>query len=117
MQTPDGKECEFYYEDFHRGRSVQECRISKAATSAPWRPSDCAKCPVPAILLANSSPNLHLELNIRPTLLGFGRKLQVKASCRKHEITVENPYTGCPKCNAERPGLALFAEALDDIDD
>src|SRR5688572_8219728 len=33
MRTPAGKECDFYYEDFHRGRELQECRIQKAAQS------------------------------------------------------------------------------------
>jgi len=117
MQTPDGRECHFYYEDFHRGRNVQECRIPKVEGSAPWQPPLCAKCPVPAILQANSSTYLQLKLHIKPGFLGFGRKMIAVASCTKHQIPIENPYTGCPQCNAERPGLSIFAQALEDLDD
>ena len=117
MRTPAGKECDFYYEDFHRGRELQECRIQKAPQSLPWHPKDCAKCPVPDILRANSSRHLRLELNIQTRMLGMGRKIEVRAWCDKHGTSIENPFTGCPKCNAERPGLALFAEAMEEIDD
>lgn len=117
MRTPDGQDCQFYYEDFHRGRSVQECRAQKSPDSAHWQPKDCAKCAVPKILLANASPNLVLEISIRRGILGFGGGVKIKAHCRKHGILVENPYTGCPQCNEERPGLSLFAEALEDLDD
>lgn len=117
MRTPAGKECDFYYEDFHRGRELQECRIQKALQSLPWHPKDCAKCPVPEILRANSSRFLRLELNIQTRMLGMGRKIEVRAWCDKHNVTLENPYTGCPQCNAERPGLSLFAQALEELDD
>jgi len=116
MRTPAGKECVFYYEDFHRGRSVQECRIPKSEESAIWQPRDCAKCPVPAILLANASPHLELIATIKAGFLGFGRKVIVSAHCAKHHIPIEDPYTGCLQCNQERPGLSIFAEALKDID-
>ncbi|MCB9435922.1 MAG: hypothetical protein H6673_02890 [Anaerolineales bacterium] len=114
MRTPAGTECNFYYEDFHRGRNVQECRVPKSTQSAIWKPEHCAKCPIPAILRANASPHLHLELTIKQTMLGFGRKMQVKAWCNRHDVRIEDPYIGCPECNNERPGLNLFAEALDD---
>jgi hypothetical protein len=117
MRTPDGQECGFYYEDFHRGRDVQECRVPKAEKSAPWEPRVCARCSVPAILRANSSPDLLLAIQIKRSIFGFGPKVKVLASCRKHHIPIENPYTGCEECNAERPGLALFAQALEDSDD
>ncbi|NJL95649.1 MAG: hypothetical protein HC915_18920 [Anaerolineae bacterium] len=116
MRTPAGQECSYYYEDFHRGRNVQECRIPKGDRSLAWQPKDCARCPVPDILRANSSPHLRLELTISTRFLGFGRKLEVRATCGKHHIPVPNPYTGCPECNQERPGLNLFAQALEDID-
>jgi len=115
MRTPDGKDCNFYYEDFHRGRDKQECRAHKAPQSAGWQPKDCEKCPVPAILKANASPHLELEIHIRRGFLGFGNKTTVNAWCKRHDVTIPDPHVGCPKCNEERPGLSLFAEALDDI--
>lgn len=117
MRTPAGKECKFYYADFNRGRNLQECRLIKAnPDSLPWQPSTCTACPVPDILYANSSPNLELQLSIRPRLLGLGRKLHLEASCVKHRIPVADPYVGCPQCNAERPGLDAFIQALEQGD-
>lgn len=117
MRTPAGNDCSYYHEDFFRGRNVQECRIPKSEKSAIWKPEYCAKCPVPAILRNNASPNLYLELNIKQTLLGFGRKLEVTAWCKRHDIPVDDPNLGCEKCNAERPGLQLFADALNNSGD
>ncbi|MGH2537315.1 MAG: hypothetical protein ACRDHL_07985 [Candidatus Promineifilaceae bacterium] len=106
MLTPAGKECRFYYQDFHRGHSTQECRLIAASSdSVPWRPKDCFHCPVPDILQANSNPNLVLEGAVRPGILGIGRRVEVTAFCSKHLIDVENPEVGCPRCALERPGL------------
>lgn len=117
MRTPAGKECRYYYEDFNRGRNLQECRLVKANPySARWHPNDCAKCPIPAILAANASRNLELELTIRSTLLGFRRVFEVTASCAKHRVPIEDPFVGCPQCNAENPGLDVFRQALSQDD-
>ncbi|MBN1200285.1 MAG: hypothetical protein JXJ20_00380 [Anaerolineae bacterium] len=118
MHTPAGKECPHYYEDFHRGRDIQECRLVKEnPESAPWRPKDCARCPVPDILRANASETMHLRLTIRPVLLGFIRQMRVEAWCDRHDIPIDNPYVGCPLCAEENPALQLFRDALDDSDD
>lgn len=106
MITPDGRECRFYYENFRRGASQQECRLVEAnVNSEPWRPKDCASCPVPDILKANSDPNLVLEATVKKGFLGLNRKVEVKAFCSKHLIDVPNPKSGCPMCRAEKPGL------------
>ena len=117
MRTPAGIECKYYYQDFHRGRNIQECRAPKLPKSAHWRPSDCAKCPVPSILQANASPNMELSINIKQTWLGFGRKIEAEAFCIRHDVQIEDPYVGCPLCNAERPGLKLFQDALGETDE
>lgn len=118
MRTPAGKECAHYYEDFHRGRNVQECRLNRLnPASMLWRPVDCSQCPVPDMLNANASPHLELKLTIKPRLLGLGRKVEVSASCLKHRVEIEDAFTGCPQCNAERPGLDLFWKALETDDD
>lgn len=118
MQTPAGKECRHYYEDYYRGRDVQECRLVKGnQESLRWHPSDCAKCPVPDILNANASPDMELTLTIKKRLWGFGRHLNVRAHCIRHHTPIEDPYTGCPECNQARPGLDLFRKALDQDDD
>lgn len=117
MRTPDGRDCAFYYEDFHRGRDIQECRAPKAPKSAAWKPRDCAKCPVPDILRANACPHMTLRIQIQAPILGIGHKVKVSAHCDEHDLSVEKPQIGCSKCNFDRPGLALFAQALEDLDD
>jgi len=113
MRTPADTECKHYYGDFHRGRNIQECRLAPTnPNSLPWRPEDCAKCPVPSILRANGSPDMALTLTIKKGFLGIGRRVEVAAFCQKHTIKIEEPPLGCPQCNAERPGLAvLFGES------
>ena len=113
MKTPAGLECRFYYENFHRGREDQECRLIQGnRQSPPWHPSDCANCPVPAILEANNSSELVLEGTVKKGFLNLvGRKIEVRTWCSKHLIDVPNPYSGCPKCAAEKPGFReLFGE-------
>jgi hypothetical protein len=112
MRTPAGKECRFYYENFHRGRSDQECRLIMGNPNSPdWKEPDCTECPVPDILRANSSPDLVLEATVRKGFLGFGRKVEIKAFCSKHLIDVPTPQVGCPQCAREKPGLSqLFGD-------
>ena len=112
MRTPAGKECRFYYQNFHRGHSDQECRLIQNNVNSPeWREQDCFNCPVPEILQANNSPNLVLEGTVKKGVLGFGRKVEVRAFCSKHLVDVPKPHVGCPVCAAEKPGLRdLFGE-------
>ncbi|MEM9954198.1 MAG: hypothetical protein AAFV93_06465 [Chloroflexota bacterium] len=116
MRTPAGKDCKHYYEDFHRGRNVQECRLVKRnLESERWHPNDCNKCPVPDILLANADPDMELTLTITKGFLGFGRKLEVTAKSLRDGTTIDDPYVG--NLNKENPALDVFRQALDEIDD
>lgn len=118
MKTPNGRECPEYFQDFHRQRSKQECRLAKRnPRSARWQPSDCSRCPVPDILHANASPTLRLSLNIKSGFLGIGRRNEVTATCTRHNVPIADPYIGCPQCNDERPGMDLFRQALEGLDD
>jgi hypothetical protein len=106
MITPAGKECRFYYEDYHRGNETEECRLIQAnVDSLEWQPKDCSNCPVPEILAANNSPDLVLEATIKKGFLGFNRSVEVTAFCSKHLIDVPEPMVGCPACAREKPGL------------
>lgn len=113
MITPAGNECRFYYEDFYRGNSEQECRlIDKNPRSVSWEPKDCSNCPVPEILMANNSPDLVLEGLIKKGVLGMGRRVEVTAFCSRHLIDVDKPEAGCPQCALEKPGFQeLFGES------
>ena len=112
MITPAGDECRFYYQDFYRGNSEQECRLIQSNPHSPeWKPKDCFNCPVPAILRANSSPDLVLEGTIKKGILGMNRHVEVRAFCSKHLVDVERPEVGCHHCALEKPGLReLFDE-------
>ena len=98
MRTPAGKECKYYYQDFHRGRSVQECRLlDRAEGSLPWEPKTCSICPVPDILLANSCP--HMVLHGRIVRQLFRKKVLVDGYCTEYREAVTNPYVGCGRCH------------------
>jgi len=115
MITPAGKECKHYYQDFHRGRSIQECRLVKQnPDSERWHPGDCSKCPVPDILLANADPDMELTLTIKKGFLGFGRRLEVVAKSRKDGKIIENPYVG--RVDQDNPELEIFRQAMEEID-
>lgn len=118
MRTPAGTECPQYYEDFHRGREIQECRLAERnPTSAAWHPGDCSRCPVPDIVRANASEYMRLRLTIKPGFLGFGRHNEIEAFCERHNIRIEDPMVGCPQCNTERPGFDAFLQALESSDE
>ena len=114
MKTPAGRECRYYYEDFNRGRSKQECRLlQQTSRQGAWRPSDCFHCPVPDILWANASPDLILMASINNGFLGIGRHVSVTAMCKKHDIIIEDPFVGCQQCSKDRLNLADLLEGKD----
>lgn len=101
MKTPYGKECKYYYADYFRGKSTEECRlILSNPSSAPWKPALCQACPVPDILEANGSANLVLRARVGKSMLGLLHKVEVTASCREHHVEIPNPKKGCEQCRA-----------------
>ena len=104
MRTPAGKECKFYYEDFHRGANRQECRlIQRTPDTLPWRPNLCATCPVPDILRANGCPNLILEARVVRRMLGLSQRVEASGWCKEHFLDVPVPAVGCGHCHEPRP--------------
>lgn len=111
MRTPAGRECRYYYEDYHRGRSLQQCRlIERNPDSAPWRPGLCQTCPVPDILVANACPNLILEARVISGWLGIVQRVQASGWCKAYFLDVEQPAVGCGHCH-ERPEPAATLDA------
>ncbi len=99
MRTPAGKECSWFYGDYHRGRNVEECRLLKAAGER-WSRDLCVHCPVPAITLANACNHMRLHLKIqRPIAALFQRRVQVSAFCDKVKREVLEPHIGCGECH------------------
>ena len=100
MLTPAGTECPYYYADFARGRSTQECRlIGRNPRSERWEPKLCARCPVPAILRANACPRMVLEARVVRRWLGLVHRIEVYAVCTEHQVEVVDPYVGCGHCH------------------
>jgi hypothetical protein len=105
MRTPYGAECKFYYADFHRGRSTQQCRLPRRDPDEKWAPALCRSCPVPRLLLANACPNLFLTGKIDRGFLGLNRKMTVDAFCRKSDSPIAEPAVGCGHCHEADPEL------------
>ena len=111
MKTIAGRECSFYYADFHRGRNRQECRLLARNTASPrWEPKDCMSCRVPDILWANASEHLELTGEVKIGLLGFGRRVEIRAWCTQHDIPITDPFVGCERCADERLDPSTFFE-------
>jgi hypothetical protein len=112
MRTPAGTECPFYYEDFHRGRDHQECRlIERTPGGGKYTPELCARCRVPRILQANACEHMVLEARVSAGFLGFRRRVELSAFCTRSMQDVEVPEVGCPMCHVDLPYITLPPEA------
>ena len=104
MRTPAGKECRYYYEDFNRGRAIQECRfLGRNSTPLAWEPRTCTICPVPDILRANGCP--HMTLSAHLVRRWLRRRVEVRAYCAQYNEPVKNPYIGCGRCHPEAASI------------
>lgn len=64
-------------------------------------PDLCARCPVPRVVLANACPHMVLEARARAGILGFGRRVEVTASCTQSLETGFAPEVGCTQCHQD----------------
>lgn len=114
MITPAGKECRYFYADYHRGREHEECRLLEAATPAErWTPDLCFSCPVPNILQANACSHMVLEGQVERPFPYIKRQVRVKAYCTKTLRKVSEPQIGCGECHPLPP---IFSGGLGDPD-
>ena len=103
MRTPSGIECKYFYGDYFRGRSVEECRLLKAS-GENWTSDLCKTCPVPAVSRANACEFLRLRGSVgRPLSAAFRRRVQVVAFCEKTNQNVNEPHIGCGECHPLPP--------------
>lgn len=107
MNSKPRPNCRFYYEDYYRGREVQECRLPRSRNSLRWQRSVCDTCPVPAILRETDCAHLALEGTIRKRF-PFGERMEVFAVCTRHMVHLQDPRH-CPQCAAEQAALASDA--------
>jgi hypothetical protein len=108
MRTPAGTECPYYYADYFRGRSKEECRlIDRNPQGGKWTPDLCTGCAVPKIVLANACQNLVLEAEVKSGFLRIGRGVKVAARCTRSQEVVEEPEIGCGLCHQPIVGFTL----------
>ncbi|KAF0112305.1 MAG: hypothetical protein FD147_178 [Chloroflexi bacterium] len=111
MRTPAGIECPYFYGDYFRGRTTEECRlIGSKPPPAHWTPDLCRTCPVPGIVRANACEHMTLYPVIKK---GFSRKkrlVKITAYCSKSKSEVATPEIGCGFCHQE---IDLFEEPLE----
>jgi len=107
MRTPAGIECNYFYGDYYRGRSHEECRLLKDS-SQNWKPGLCKTCPVPSILRANSCEFMSVTAIIsRPAIALFQARVQVTAFCQKTQRNVAEPHIGCGECHPILPKIEV----------
>ena len=103
MRTPSGIECKYFYGDYFRGRSLEECRLLKASGET-WAPVLCKTCPAPEIARANACEFLRLHGTVgRPLSAAFQRRVQLTAFCEKTNRDVKEPQIGCGECHPLPP--------------
>jgi hypothetical protein len=100
MRTPAGKECRYFYGDYFRGKTHEECRLIGAMPPPDnWTPDLCLACPVPGFLLANDCQNLTLKGKIVRPFGILKRKMKITAFCTKSHKNVLHPEVGCGMCH------------------
>lgn len=100
MRTPAGKECRFFYGDYHRGRELEECRLLEAASPpVTWKRVYCETCPVPGILLANACQDLVLIPSLGKKLPFLKPQVRVTTYCKKTAKSGFDPHIGCGECH------------------
>lgn len=104
MRTPAGKECQYFYGDYYRGRDHEECRLLQSASPPlPWRSEMCFTCPVPGILRANACAHMHLVPRLERPFPFIRRKVAVSAECDQSGRSGFDPHIGCGQCHPLPP--------------
>lgn len=112
MRTPAGKECQYFFGDYYRGRNTEECRLlNQARPPLRWKRHFCANCPVPGILLANACTSMVLKPDLYRPFPFLRQQVRVSAFCIKSNQTVSEPHIGCGECH-QIP--AVFSRESDD---
>jgi len=104
MRTPAGKECRFFYGNYHRGREIEECRLLQdASPPLAWKAELCSTCPVPEILMNNACEHLILVPSLVRPFPFIKQGVQVKPYCLKNQRSGFDPNIGCGECHPLPP--------------
>jgi hypothetical protein len=102
MRTPSGIECPYFYGDYFRGKSQEECRlIGPNNPTGQWAVEMCKNCPVPAITRSNACENMSLYASIKKGVVKSRRRVVVTAYCSKSKSEVKIPEIGCELCHQD----------------
>lgn len=115
MKTPAGKDCTYFYGDYFRGKSQEECRLLKDHNLS-WQPYMCQECPVPEIILANSCQHQRLTPNLKRPIFFQRPQVNINAYCLKTEQTVAEPRVGCGQCHPELKEFVILPNEPDTPD-
>ena len=115
MRTPVGKECKYFYGDYYRGRSHEECRLLKDH-DLEWSPRHCETCPLPEILLANSCEHQTFTPALKRPIFFMAPEVQVTSRCLKSSQKVDEPRIGCGLCHPDLPNFVIAPNELDPAD-
>ena len=107
MKTAFGSECSYYYEDFHRGREMRECRLLRT-TRENWSYRLCEHCPVPRWQQSNSCAHMAFSGHATRGFLGIGRRMVISVWCDQAAAKVDEPEIGCGKCHLDNPFLQVL---------
>jgi hypothetical protein len=114
MRTPSGRECKYFYGDYYRGRSQEECRLlMETSPNTKWTSDLCVTCPVPNIIFANACNHMELNAEIQRPFPFIKRQVKVEAFCKKTQRVVDEPKIGCGQCHSLPP---IFTGVIDEID-
>jgi hypothetical protein len=101
MRTPAGKECNYFYGDYFRGRHREECRLLDEDPAQPiqWQPDLCRTCPVPKIQIANACRHMQIKAMLTRPFPFIRRQVQVRAYCTKTHRHGFDAHLGCGECH------------------
>lgn len=100
MKTPAGKECRYFYGDYHRGRNHEECRLLSSSTPPlHWTSTLCFTCQVPGILLANACEWMSLKPRLARVFPFFKKEVRVDSYCTKTNRSGFDSHVGCGDCH------------------
>ncbi len=101
MRLPDGRECPYYYANFHRREDgVELCRLLEGTPDeGRWTPDYCRTCPVPEIRRVNTCPKMKLHGHIGRRHFWERSRVLIEAVCSTTGQPVRDPYVGCGQCH------------------
>ncbi len=104
MRTPAGRECEYFYGDYFRGRNNEVCRLLQSVSPPQaWNARLCEKCPVPGIQMANACRSMMLRPRLARPFPFIWQQVQVQTFCAKTQRSGFDPHIGCGACHELPP--------------